>query len=83
MWLEQVGISLTQLSTGLKVEAQLDNIEVPTLCILNAGTVLRLYMLCIGTVPKLCILNEGTVHTLCILETGTVPLMIPLPFQLS
>ena len=78
-----MGIRLTQLSTGLKVEAQLDNIEVPTLCILNAGTVLTLYMLCIGTVPRLCILNVGTAHTLCILEAGTVPMMIPLPFQLS
>ena len=48
-------------------------IWVPTLCILNVGTVPMLYILFVGTVPTLCILDVGTVPTLCILNVGTVP----------
>ena len=36
---------------------------VPTLWILNVGTVTTLCILNVGTVPKLCILNVGTVPT--------------------
>ena len=44
------------------------------LCILNVGrTVPTLCILNVGTVPMLCLLNVGTVPTLCILNVGTVP----------
>ena len=53
---------------------------VPTLCILNIGTVPMLYISNVGTVPLLCILDVGIAPIYCLLNVGIVPTFSSSPF---
>ena len=70
--LRHILISMS-LDYNLPKQKRIIKTWVPTLCILNIGTVPMLYILYVGTVPTFCILNVGTVPTLCKLNVGTVP----------
>ena len=72
--LDEMEIKLTSASLLAWALAELGKKNlVPTLCILNVGTVPMLYILDVGTVPTLCILYVGTAPTLWILNVRTVP----------
>ena len=71
--LDQMEIKLTSASLLAWALAELGKKNlVPTLCLLNVGTVPMLYILNVGTVLMLCILDVGTFPTLCILNIRIV-----------